>query len=99
VEGYEEVLLDPAAVEGLRRCHILVETHDVLRPGLTATLSRRFAGTHAITTIAARDRTLTDFAARTWAARLMPAELRLRAVCEGRPGPMAWLWMEPHSEA
>jgi hypothetical protein len=95
VEGYEDTLLDPTEVDGLGRCHILVETHDVLRPGLTATLRCRFRATHAITTIQSRSRTVSDFAIRTWVARLIPPRIRVRAVNEGRPGPMTWLWMEP----
>jgi len=41
-EGNEAVLLDPAAVPGLVRSYILVETHDFVIRGITYDLSRRF---------------------------------------------------------
>ncbi|MFO0810544.1 MAG: hypothetical protein U0746_18105 [Gemmataceae bacterium] len=94
-EGYEDVLLNPSAVEGLGRCHVLVETHDFLRPGVTDELCRRFSPSHHVTRILSRPRLPSDFPGRNWAARLAPSRLLLRAVGEGRPGPMTWLWMTP----
>jgi len=47
-EGFEDELLDPSLAPALAYADILVETHDFARPGVTARLGERFAGTHAV---------------------------------------------------
>jgi hypothetical protein len=46
-EGAEAQLIDPAAVPGLAGCHLVVEAHDFLRPGLSQVILQRFQATHA----------------------------------------------------
>ncbi len=90
IEGAEAELLDPALAPGLTRADILVECHDVLRPGLTQTLTTRFAATHHVTRI---DRQITATLP-AWMEELSDLD-RLIALWEWRGGPTPWLWMQP----
>jgi hypothetical protein len=90
IEGAEGELLDPAAAPGLARADILVEVHEAMRPGLLATLSRRFAPTHAVGRI---DRRLDDTALPPLAESWSDMD-RLIALWEWRAGPTPWLWMQ-----
>src|SRR5205814_5717841 len=60
VEGYEDVLLQPAKVAGLNKATILVEVHDFVIPGLSRQLVERFKSTHTIERINERERQLAD---------------------------------------
>lgn len=48
VDGYEVELLQPNRIPALRNCDLLIEVHDCLAPGTTATLTERFRDTHEI---------------------------------------------------
>ena len=52
-EGYEDVLLDPRDVPGLRTADMLIEVHEFTVPGVTASLLERFGDTHHIMRIPA----------------------------------------------
>jgi len=96
VEGFEVELLDLRAAPGLASATILVETHDFCAPGCTPLLRGRFEGTHEVTAVTSRRRTLGDFPYR-WMTRL-GSKLRaaaMRQMCEYRPGTQEWLVMEP----
>jgi predicted O-methyltransferase YrrM len=95
VEGYEEVLLDPAAVPRLANAAILVELHDFLVPGLRETIRERFAASHEITLITQEPRTRQDFPWRTLGTALLPNAYLDWAVSEWRPVVMEWYWMVP----
>jgi hypothetical protein len=89
IEGAEEELLDPAAAPGLLSADILVETHDVIRPGLSGLITHRFAATHDVTILNRQIRAdLPD-----WMDRLSDLD-RLLALWEWRGGPTPWLWMQ-----
>lgn len=91
IEGGEESVLDPEAVPRLRTTHIVVELHPHLVPSINETLTRRFASSHAVTRIAAVERTLGDLP-----VPLAMSRSDLRAVMwEGRPPGQSWLWMVP----
>jgi len=66
VEGDEINLLDPLAIDELRRTTILVELHDMLVPGCSRIIEERFWNTHAITKYTTSPRTLKDFPLRAW---------------------------------
>jgi hypothetical protein len=89
IEAAEIDLLDPSAAPGLLAADILVECHDCLRPGITDTLTRRFAASHQITRI---DRTLAPQTLPPWMEELSDLD-RLIALWEWRAGPTPWLWM------
>ena len=89
IEAAEIELLDPAAAPGLLEADILVECHDSLRPGITDTLTRRFAASHQVTRI---DRALTPQVLPAWMEELSDLD-RLIALWEWRAGPTPWLWM------
>ena len=95
VEGYEEHLLDPAAVPALQRASILVELHDFVTPGLTDLLLTRFQGTHDIEHIWQEPRIRDQFPYSTLYTKLLPNSYLDWAVSETRPVRMAWLWMTP----
>lgn len=91
IEGAEADLLDPAAAPGLRHARILVECHDGMKPGLSATLAARFAATHHIQRL---DRVIDPSALPEWTEQLSDLD-RLLALWEWRSGPTPWLWMRP----
>lgn len=90
IEGAEIYLLDPEAAPGLLQADILVECHDSFDPGISATLTRRFAATHTIRRI---DRALNPSALPGWMEELSDLD-RLIALWEWRAGPTPWLWMQ-----
>jgi hypothetical protein len=96
VEGYESDLLNPAAIPGLKRAHILVEVHEQVVPGIETTLRDRFGATHSVEPISMRPRSLDDFPRTVdvseddalWAMD----EVKFRGV------PQSWLHMVPNEE-
>jgi hypothetical protein len=89
IEGGEADLLDPVAAPALTRADILVECHDVMRPGLTDLLTDRFAASHRILRI---DRQI-EARLPGWMEELSDLD-RLIALWEWRGGPTPWLWMQ-----
>lgn len=59
-DGGEDPVLRPDAAPSLRRAMILVELHDMIIPGISAEIRRRFEGTHAIEQIPVRTHAPTD---------------------------------------
>jgi hypothetical protein len=93
IEGYEDILLDPANVPELRHATVLCEVHELLRPGVGERLTRRFRGTHDISVTASRPRTSADVPDGLSIAR--PEE----ALDEGRTSQMHWFTMRPSASA
>ncbi len=94
-EGCEATLLDPAAAPPLTGWPLLVELHDRIVPGVTATIRRRFAPTHDVELIPTRPRAGED---PPELADLHPRD-RLRLIGERRAGPMQWAWLRPGGRA
>jgi hypothetical protein len=88
-EGAEVDILQP--VPALARQHIVVETHDIYRPGALATLVERFAPTHDIVRV---DQQAKAFDPPDW-LKSLPHLDQLLAVWEWRAGPTPWLVMTP----
>lgn len=91
VEGAEDDLLRPDLAPALARMSLIVETHDVIRPGVRDRVSARFAATHDVVQV--------DPAPK---APVFPDFLRgashldqLLAVWEFRAAPTPWLVMTP----
>lgn len=97
VEGYERVLIDPAAVPALVHTPILVECHDALVPGVSALLESRFQATHAITRIPNRVRMIAEIPDASWLLRFYCRYNLFGWVNERVGGPMQWLFLEPKS--
>lgn len=91
IEGGELPLLDPDQVPSLRDALILVEVHDFVDRGLSATILARFSDTHAMERIWEADLAPTNYPE----LAALPATLRAVALCELRPERMSWLWMRP----
>ena len=87
-EGAEVDLLQIDEIEALRQSDILVELHDFLRPGVTPTLTERFASTHDIQLI---DSVHPDPSLYAELEILTPQQ-RETALDE-RAEPMQWAWM------
>lgn len=100
VEGAEDQLLDPEQIPTLRRWSVLVEVHERIVPGLSATLNERFRGTHEVEIIRTRERTLADFpmVPSGW-RRAIPGSLLLKAMDEKRGGPMEWFVLHSRVDA
>jgi hypothetical protein len=60
-EGYEMILMDPAAVPALRDADIVIEFHDDIVPGVTDAVLSRFQRTHEIERIFPSPRRASDF--------------------------------------
>jgi hypothetical protein len=97
-EGYEMTLLDPERVPALTKASILVETHDVLTPGICQEIRSRFSLTHDITEVPSEDRTASDYPFRNLYVNLMPKPWLELVVSEMRGGTMVWLWMTPKAQ-
>jgi hypothetical protein len=96
IEGAERELLDPQSVPALGRAAILVELHEFAVPGIGALLRARFSSTHRIREIPTQARTRADYPFTGWPLRFLPEKSIIRRMEEFRPGPMSWLWMQPH---
>ena len=98
IEGAETHLLDPVRAPALGSADILVEVHEssAASHDVENTLRCRFAATHAITHIAATDRSawLAEHGPRFAAS--IPEEMLCRAVQEHRAPGNGWLWMIAH---
>ena len=96
-EGEEEVLLDPQRVPSLCATHIVVETHDFIRPGVTERLQRRFEQSHLVEKIWQTPRSWNEFPFVSLGTRLIPRAYLAWALSEWRPARMCWLWMKPRA--
>lgn len=92
-EGAELDILQPEASPALAGMNIIVETHDVYRPGARTTLLERFAPTHAVAQVLQQPKT---FSSPPWFANLSHLD-QLLAVWEWRLRPTPWLVMRPKS--
>jgi precorrin-6B methylase 2 len=93
VEGAEEELLRPDLSPALAHTHIIVEAHEVYRPGVAARLTERFAPTHRVIQLAMGGRSLP---LPDWLMASNHLD-QLLAVWEWRLGPTPWLVMRPKS--
>jgi hypothetical protein len=92
-EGAEVDILQPALSPALARMNIIVETHDVYRPGALALMTERFAATHHIVRV---DQQPKVFDLPAW-LQVLPHLDQLLAVWEWRLQPTPWLVMRPKS--
>ena len=95
IEGAEDDLLRPDLAPALAGMRLIVETHDVYRPGVLDRVRARFEATHDITVVHPGPKTAT-----------LPDLLRNRshldqllAVWEFRAAPTPWLVMTPKASA
>jgi len=88
-EGAEVDILQP--VPALSAMNIIVETHDLYRPGALATLTERFSPTHDIVRVDQQPKTF-DM---PWWLKELPHLDQLLAVWEWRAAPTPWLVMTP----
>jgi hypothetical protein len=89
IEGAEEELLDPLKYPSLLHLDIIVEMHDVFRPGLSQRLMQKFASTHDISFIENKPKqvTLPD------SLKSLTEFEQLLLTCELRTGPTPWAVM------
>jgi SAM-dependent methyltransferase len=92
-EGAEVDILQPALSPSLAHMSVIVETHDVYRPGARATMIERFSPTHDITVVTQQPKT---FDMPDW-LKALPHLDQLLAVWEWRFQPTPWLVMRPKS--
>jgi len=91
VEGAETDLLQPDRAPALAAMPIIVETHDLYRPGTMAELVRRFTPSHEIIVVEQQPKL---FDMPPWLQSL-PHLDQLLAVWEWRAKPTPWLVMTP----
>jgi SAM-dependent methyltransferase len=90
-EGAELDILRPDLARDLVGMHIIVETHDVYRPGALRILVERFSPTHDITQV---DSAPKVYEMPGWLKALNPLD-QLLAAWEWRLQPTPWLVMSP----
>jgi hypothetical protein len=95
IEGGEDELLDPQQAPALAGFDLLVEAHDVVKPGLAQRLADRFAATHDVERIEPEP-----------LSRSLPPAFatlgdleQMMLVWEWRTGPTPWLWMKARRPA
>jgi precorrin-6B methylase 2 len=93
-EGAEDQILQPALSPALASMNIIVETHDLYRPGVLNRMLERFAPTHDILRLDQAHRTLP---LPPWLLALGHLD-QLLAIWEWRSGPTPWLVMTPKAE-
>ena len=91
VEGAEDDLLRPDLSPALAGMRLIVETHDLYRPGTLARITERFEATHHIQRLDLGHKTLPLPA---WIGTLNHID-QLIAVWEWRSGPTPWLVLTP----
>jgi hypothetical protein len=90
-EGAEDDILHPERSPALAGMRLIVETHDVYRPGVRARLMERFSATHDIVTVRQE---LKAFPLPDWLVELGHLD-QLLAVWEWRVMATPWLVMTP----
>ena len=90
-EGAEIDILQPALSPALAGMAIIVETHDLYRPGALAILLERFSASHDIVRVDQQQKT---FDMPDW-LKALPQLDQLLAVWEWRARPTPWLVMTP----
>ncbi len=90
-EGYEIELLNPDTAPKLKTADILVELHDLFKPGITPTLIERFQDSHDIQLIDAVERNPKDYPSLDF----LSEKQREIALAEDREGQMQWAFMTP----
>jgi hypothetical protein len=93
-EGAEDDLLRPDRYPALQKLAVLVECHDVFKPGLSESLAARFAATHTVRRIEPQLHCPT---LPPWFSKLSHLD-QLLAAWEWRAGPTPWLYMVPEAE-
>jgi hypothetical protein len=86
-EGGEVELLDPIAIPALRSADLLIELHDVLRPGIRRIMTTRFTPTHSLEFVTSVPRDPDAYPALS----TLGAEDRAFLLSEHRKGPMEWV--------
>ena len=94
-EGAELDVLQPALSPALAGMNLIVETHDVYRPGALATMVERFSPTHDIVEVRQEQKT---YDPPPWFRDLTHLD-QLLAVWEWRAAPTPWLVMRPKAPA
>jgi precorrin-6B methylase 2 len=93
-EGAETDILQPGLSPALAGMNVIVETHDLYRPGTRATLLERFTPTHEVAQVFQRPKA---FNPPPWFVNLTHLD-QLLAVWEWRARPTPWLVMRPKPE-
>jgi hypothetical protein len=93
-EGAEDDLLRPDISPSLARMNLIVETHEMFRPGVLDRLMERFSPTHDIVRVDQQSKVV-DMPG--WMKDLSHMD-QLMAVWEWRLGPTPWLVMTPKTK-
>jgi hypothetical protein len=92
-EGAELDILDPAQAPALAGMRIVVETHDLFRPGAEAAMVERFSATHEITRVLPQAKAVE---LPPWLQQFNDLDLMLSG-WENRDAPTPWLVMRPRA--
>lgn len=97
-EGFERELFDIEVCSALSLSHVLIETHDFLRPFTTTRLQKLFGPTHVVSVL----RSVPDFLRPTvFPQKLLSMytkDIQIALMAESRPAEMHWLWCRPRPE-
>lgn len=94
-EGFEKKLFTPRSVENLKRCYLLIETHDFIDITISTFLSEVFCSSHDITTVISLDDIQKAKLYKYDETRELDLKARKKLFREGRPAIMEWLYLTP----
>ncbi len=93
-EGFEFDLLDPLAIPGLSNADILVELHEIFRPGVTEALRLRFEPTHSFELAGTQPRDPAQYSL----VSFLPDGDRAIALEELRNSPQEWALLKAKAD-
>jgi hypothetical protein len=94
-EGGEAEILSPLVVGELANAHVIVETHDLICPGVHQLLKARFAATHKVVDISPEPRSMADWPVESLVCRTLFKARILRLLQERPPNTTRWLYAKP----
>jgi hypothetical protein len=92
-EGAEYDLLDPLVTPSLTKARIIVEIHEIEKPGVTEAILRRFSQSHNIERVKTQERSIHDL---PYPMAIGHDNLKF-AMSEGRAAAMEWFILRPHA--
>jgi hypothetical protein len=90
-EGFEAKLFTAATMDRWKASDIIVECHDFLEPGITATLTRLLASTHEVECVPTQDALLKIASLPAALQEQFSHAEQVQLVSEGRPAAQSWI--------
>ncbi len=93
-EGFELELFNQSTINNLKRCDLLIETHDFIDISISTKLAELFTSTHIITSIKSKDDIEKVKTYQFVEACGLDMDVKMHLFAERRPSIMEWLFLE-----